>query len=244
MMCGRVATCALDPDQPASRSTDGAFRLGNALSAAITDAHRAGVEFGELAADQLLSGSPPPELGDEEAGRFRLACDIYVEAFDDLATKQLHANLLDPRRTLEIGSYGVALTGAVSLAFSADPDSPHGSSVDLRSVVFGSLSAPNDHTRDLLRLAVLGARDGIATRLAIDPVTKEYRMHEHACSGSAIRDTVAKVGNALDAAYELVAEHRSGAAVPSWLCTTCSYVRDCPAIPDVRFADVIERYPS
>jgi hypothetical protein len=243
--CQRFAVHALDPERNRPKFSDGAFRLSNAINVAILDSHREYEDSGRLPnglSSALEAKVPTPELGHEEAARFRVALDAYEEGFGSDSAARLitiHANA-EARLTIPVGGCGVALTGNVRLAFSTELGSPHSGSIEIRSITVGPIgNNETDRRPDALRLAALGASDGIAQRLVVSPTgaaelsTREYDRNE-------IQTTWRELGEVVDTA---MAAGENSTITPGWWCTNCSFVRGCPAISEQRFIDFDQDYP-
>jgi hypothetical protein len=245
LACQRFAVKALDPEQPKGRSAEGAFRLGNAISVAVADAHRAWIDTdGSVTISDVLTGAtPPPELGHEEAARFTIATSIYSDVFDfesDEPMLRLHRHA-DADRTLAIGDLGAALRGRVRLAFSAEPSTDASSNIEVRSVTLGTIAEPANSLPDAVRLALLGAHSGHAARLSINPATGQHQLFRTEYSQADIAAAVDQLANRIDESIGFVGDPTPSAG---WWCTSCPYVRDCPAINTERFVDVIAKYPA
>ncbi len=245
--CQRHAAKLLDPEQARARTAEGAFRLNNAITVAIVDAHRA---FSDTNPSDRLKDSlvtaleaclAPPELGHEEAARFAVALAAYAEAFgsDRSATAVvLHAKA-DSSLAIPVGDRGAALTGKVSLAFSTEPASPHSSSICVRSVVVGTLGGDGNDQVDALRLAALGADEGTVERLAVTP-TGSSHLTTKTFDREQIRQAWRAAGDMVDAAIA-AGEHATPTA--GWWCANCAFTRHCPAVSSERFIDLHGAYP-
>jgi hypothetical protein len=243
--CQRHAARLLDPEQTRPRVADGTFRLSNAISVAIVDAHRQFEDLGrprDGLIDLLEAATPPPELGHEEAARFATAIDAYVDAFGNDAHARavcLHAKSETPLE-VPLGDCGAMLTGRVSLAFSNEPGSPHAGSVTIRSITVGPVGGEGDQRADALRLAALGATEGSVERLTVTP-TGSATLATHTYTHDQIRSAWRSAGEMVDAA---LAAGEGAPATPGWWCTSCAFVRNCPAVSSQRFIDVVDAYPS
>lgn len=245
LSCQRFAVKSLDPDQPKGRTPEGAFRLGNAISVAIADAHRAWADTNgsALLFDVLGGAMAPPELGHEEAARFALATSIYCDVFDsesDEPLLRLHRHA-DTDRSMAVGELGGEVRGRVRLAFSTDPATDAASDIEVRSIMLGTIAAPANTIPDALRLALLGANTGRATRLSINPANGQHQLFRTEYSRADLAQAVDALGARIDESMAFVGEPP---ATAGWWCTSCPYVRECPAINTERFVDVIARYPS
>jgi hypothetical protein len=247
--CQRHASMLLDPEQPRARVSDGAFRLTNAVSVAVLDAHR--LHDDRLApqdpglSDALGLAVAPPELGHEEAARFRTALDAYEEAFGsqvEADAVQVHAKADTPLKTA-IGHSGVMLTGTVRLAFApTDGESAKRSgSIIVRSVSVGPLPSggTSDTRSDALRLIALGAAEGETQRLFVSPGGAS-QLKSTSFSHLELRETFREFGEVVDAA---VAAGPNATPTDGWWCAGCAFVRNCPAVSTARTTDLIEAYP-
>jgi hypothetical protein len=244
--CQRFAAKNLDPDKLISKLNDGTLRLSNAISVAILDAHR---QFDDLGREPSSFGHaielavPPPELGHEEAARFRVALDAYEEQFGsdaDIGTLTIHAKSETPLK-IPVGHNGAVLSTNVKLAFSTEPESPHSGAIAIRSVVVGPLGNNEPDPRpDALRLAALGARTGLSQRLAVSP-GGATSLTTHTYTYDEIKQTWRDFGEVVDAA---LAAAEGAPETPGWWCTTCPFLRGCPSIKDERFVDLVDAYPT
>ncbi len=257
--CQRYAAMLLDPEQARPRSSEGAFRLGNAIAVAILDAHRRHEDTGSNGpnrpnrpsgltnglSEALGAGHPPPELGHEEAARFLTALGAYEEAWGtdaESSSLQLHAKADTPLATA-IGHAGARLTGAVRLAFTPvhGDASRHSGSIVIRSVSVGPAPTGDADTRpDALRLIALGAAEGESQRLTVRP-TGSSTLTISSCSHEDLRRTFREFGEVVDAA---IAAGPNAVPTPGWWCSGCAFVRNCPAVSATRTADLIEAYPA
>jgi hypothetical protein len=244
----------LDPEQARPRSSDGAFRLGNAIAVAILDAHRhheeaesggLSTESSNTLSDALGAAQPPPELGHEEAARFFTALGAYEEAWGtDAMTNslQLHAKADTPLATA-IGHAGATLTASVRLAFTPvqGDASRRSGSIVIRSVSVGPAPTGDPDTRpDALRLIALGAAEGESQRLTVRP-TGSSTLTVSSFAHEDLRRTFREFGDVVDAA---ISAGPNATPTPGWWCSGCAFVRNCPAVSATRTADLIEAYPS
>jgi hypothetical protein len=243
--CQRHAARLLDPEQTRPRTADGTFRLSNAISVAIVDAHRQ-CEDGGYSDHGLLTAleacSAPPELGHEEAARFVTAMDAYADAFgSDEAARAvcLHAKSEKPLE-VPLGDCGAVLTGRVSLVFSNEPSNAQTGSITIRSLTVGPLGGASDERADALRLAALGATDGSVVRLTVTP-TGSTALSARSFTHDEIRAAWRDTGDMVDAA---LAAGEAAVASAGWWCTNCAFVRQCPAVSNERFIDLVDAYPG
>lgn len=239
----------LDPEQARPRSSDGAFRLGNAIAIAVLDAHRSNEDRGPAAlnglSDGLTSAVPPAELGHEEAARFITALAAYEEAWGSEAEAnavQLHAKA-DTPLAAAVGHAGATLTGSVRLAFtpSLGDAARRSGSIVIRSVSVGPEPSGNADTRpDALRLIALGATEGESQRLTVRP-TGASTLTTATFSHEDLRRTFREFGEVVDAA---IAAGPHALATDGWWCASCAFVRNCPAVSATRTPDLIEAYPG
>ena len=247
--CQRYASLLLDPEQPRARSSDGAFRLTNAVSVAVLDAHRmhddrSHSEPNRLS-DALSNAVAPPELGHEEAARFRTALDAYEEAFGshvEADAVQVHAKADSPLK-VAIGHSGVMLTGSVRLAFAPTlgESAQHSGNIVVRTVSIGPLPSgqTSDTRSDALRLIALGAAEGETHRLFVTPGGAS-QIKTTVFSHLDLRQMFREFGDVVDAA---VAAGPNATPTEGWWCAGCAFVRNCPVVSTTRMADLVEAYP-
>jgi hypothetical protein len=242
--CQRHAARLLDPEQTRPRVADGTFRLSNAISVALVDAHRQYEDFGRhpdgliTALDSCVA---PGELGHEEAARFSIAIEGYADAFGSDAAAQavcLHAKSDTPLE-IPLGDYGAALTGRVSLAFSNEPSNAHCGSITVRSLTVGPIGGDGDERSDALRLIALGATEGTTERLTVTP-TGSTKLSKRTFTYDQLRSALRSTGDMVDAALNA---GDNALATPGWWCTNCAFVRHCSAVSNERFIDVFDAYP-
>jgi hypothetical protein len=245
--CQRHASILLDPEQARPRSSEGAFRLSNAISGAVFDAHRLYEDTSRPRnglSDALAAAVAPPDLGHEEAARFRTALDAYEEAWGSDAeadSVQLHARA-DTSLNTAVGHAGVTLGGMVKLAFSLVPGEPGRmtGAIEVRLLTVGPMPSGVVDTRaDALRLIALGAAEGVVKRLTVSP-NGETSLQEHSFTHAELRQVFRSFGDMVDAA---VAAGPSAAVTSGWWCSGCSFVRNCPAVSSTKMADLLETYP-
>ncbi len=239
----------LDPEQARPRSSDGAFRLGNAIAVAILDAHRnhedTGLGAPNQLSDALTTAEPPSELGHEEAARFLTALAAYEEAWGsetEANSVQLHAKADTPLATA-IGHAGATLTAAVRLAFTPQlgDASRRSGSIVFRSVSVGPAPTGEADTRpDALRLIALGAAEGESQRLTVRP-TGSSTLNTAVFTHQDLRRTFREFGEVVDAA---IAAGPNATPTDGWWCSGCAFVRNCPAVSATRTPDLIEAYPE
>jgi hypothetical protein len=244
--CQRFAAKNLDPEKLIAKLNDGTLRLSNATSVAILDAHRQFDDLGRQPGSfshAIESAQPPPELGHEEAARFRVALDAYEEQFGsdtDVSALTIHAKSETPL-SIPVGHNGAVLSTNVKLAFSTEPSSPHSGAIAIRNVVIGPLGNNEPDPRpDALRLAALGARTGTSQRLVVSP-GGATALTTHTYTYEEIKQTWRDFGEIVDAA---LAVGETAPETPGWWCTTCPFLRGCPSITDERFVDLVAAYPS
>jgi hypothetical protein len=257
LRCERALAKLLHPDEQTRKSrkpSEGAFRLSNAIRVAIVDAHRLWEDrhlvIGGLG--DILDNMPcPPELGDEEAARYHAVLNAYSEQFG-CEPIRLHA-LADAKLTTAFGTEGVVTHTRVPLLFSADPDSIHSTSVELRLVVAGPRPAEPDLTAIQAQLLAIGATQARIVRLHALPGQADLIVQT--LDRSHLQAFALQVGTATDSMIELL-RHTIEFDTPDydgeipveptegWWCSSCPFVRGCAKVADDPFQEFLGAYPT
>ncbi len=226
LACPRRLAATLSRDGAPSRSSDGPFRLPNA----VTDALRA-AWLDPANRPLRLDPTPPPALSLEEAHRFRAAMDAYAEAVGDRPLA------LDPRSGQILSARSADGTHLVTgrpdlLLRRADGD------LEVHRVMPGPPPGrrPGAPSTSDVALAALVRRGGAAgvrvhvVRLWTEPPGD---CVEHTVGADEVDALRARLRAAVAGAVD------DPVAVPGWCCRDCPLLRRCDAVPSLPWEQVV-----
>lgn len=246
LACPRRLADHLKPEdeRPSGRrAEDGPFRLRNELRAALHAAHRTADDDGVPVGD-MLDGKAPRGLSTEERAMFSHAIEAYADAHgDDGAT--LTSIGLDTLQADGPGG-GHVLTGQPFLVVRTAEGE-----IELRTLHLGAdprrrvgdLPITSDVVNARLITKTLGitlpraANDRLVrvARLGIRPSAESWHTEVRVDDLDRLRTRV------LAAVTEATAPGVTPEARPGYWCSGCASLRDCPAVPQEPFGDILER---
>lgn len=228
LACPRRLAAALAGDGITMRSSDGPFRLGNALADAIRAAW-----LDETVRPLRIDPTPPPGLSLEEQHRFRTA----VDAYGDVAGER------DLRLDLRSGDVLTAPSADGSFLISGRPDlllERRDGDLELHRVVAapGPARTPTGPATSDVTVAALVRRGRPATvRVHVLRVWTEppALCVEHVVDSDQVDALRARLRSAVDVAA-VSPEPR-----PGWCCRDCPVLRDCDAVPSLPIEQIVRR---
>lgn len=238
--CHRRLASMLSEARPRSSSSDGAFRLNNAVYDAVRAAHTVALQRG-VAFDEAVVATAPPGLAVEERYVFGLLLDQYIEA---LGAGRFR---LDPRSGTTLrrpsASGQFELTGRLDVIVRNDTTNNNTAGTTANNTTNNTagpelavhriqMPAPVRDTRwaDAGAAVLLAAarlrivriwRGGVDERIVDEADIRQFRDELH---------------DAIDSAQDSPEDTNDG-----WWCTSCRVALRCPALASDPFEHVLGR---
>ncbi len=260
LRCRRRLALEFDRTRTPAKTADATFRLHQAVMSALAESHlvvQALVDESsgawpapDVLIETLAQRVPPPELGLEEIDRFRNVLTAYGETFADSTARFVAAPMNGPyRRPSQRRSWGIS--GAVDLRFTRDDGQ-----LEIRKWSLGTRPVATDDPvpiADILRFFLIGGA-GVFAQLYIpnDPLAPGAVLRERTVTDSDISAARQTARRAIDEAEDLVTSSEANGSTidevsltsSGWWCNQCTYVRNCPAIPQQSSQSLLGAYPE
>lgn len=215
----------LSEDRPRSSSSDGAFRLNNAVNEAIRAAHTV-VQQHNVAFDEAVINTPASGLAVEERYVFGQLLDQYTEAIGARRYALDSRSGTTLRRPSASGAF--QLTGRLDLVVRTADDCDDATLAVHRV----QMSAPPDNTT--------WADAGAAVLLSVGRL-RTVRIWKGGVDERIVDETdIRRFRDELHDAID-TARARPDETNPGWWCTNCRVALRCPALASDPFERVLSR---